>query len=261
MMVPDVTATSKWNYAITMRVRTLVEGVAGIHERQPGKSILLEGVDTELFYNAILDRPFRIFGLEQVYLAPGSERRIAVQPSLGDVAQFILPAGVVEQALKRGELVVYDVRGPRLRNITAVYAAMPHEDAGLPLRVDAASPLTSYLLGPEWYAPDGDHRWMPRQASLRMGAPAAPGQKLYLGGNCPDEQLRAGPLPVTVTVDGSATEAVIRPGENAFELAIPLPVSVVGKAEMKVTVAVARVLHPESDPRDLGLAFGVFEVR
>ncbi len=261
MMVPDVAATSKWNYAITMRVRTLVEGVAGIHERQPGKSILLEGVDTELFYNAILDRPFRLFGLDQVYLAPGSEQRIAVQPSLGDVAQFILPAGVVEQALKRGELVVYDVRGPRLRNITEVYAAMPHEESRLPLRLDAASPLTSYLLGPEWYAPDGDHRWMPRQASLRMGAPAAPGQTLYLRGNCPDEQLRAGPLPVTVTVDGSVTEAVIRPGENAFELAIPLPASVAGKAEMKVTVAVARVLHPESDPRDLGLAFGVFEVR
>ena len=261
MMIPDVAATSKWNYAITMRVRTLVEGVAGIHERQPGKSVLLEGVDTELFYNAILDRPFRLFGLDQVYLAPGSERRIAAQPDLGDPTPFILPAGVVEQGLKRGELVVYDVRGPRLRNITAVYAAMPHEESRLPLRLDAASPLTSYLLGPEWYPPDGDHRWMPRQASLRMGAPAAPGQKLYLRGNCPDEQLRAGPLPVTVTVDASVTEAVIRPGESAFDLAIPLPASVVGKAEMKVTVAVARVLHPESDPRDLGLAFGVFEVR
>jgi hypothetical protein len=167
----------------------------------------------------------------------------------------------VEQGLKSGELVVYDVRGPRLRNITEVYAAIPHEQSRLPLRLDAASPLTSYLLGPEWYAPDGDHRWMPRQASLRMGAPSAPGQMLYLRGNCPDEQLRAGPLPVTVTVDGAVTEAAIRPGENAFELAIPLPAAVVGKAEMKVTVAVARVLHPESDPRDLGLAFGVFEVR
>ena len=63
--------------------------------------------------------------------------------------------------------------------------------------------------------------------------------------------------PAHVNVD----ELVIRPGENAFELAFDLPAAVVGKPEMRVTVAVARVLHPASDPRDLGLAFGIFEVR
>jgi hypothetical protein len=66
---------------------------------------------------------------------------------------------------------------------------------------------------------------------------------------------------VTVTIDGTTMDAVIRPGENAFELSFALPASVVGKAEMKVTVEVGRVLHPASDPRDLGLAFGTFEVK
>src|ERR1035437_3812262 len=160
-----------------MRVRNLVEGAAGIHERNPGKSILLEGVDTELFWNGVLNRPFRLFGLDHVYLAPGSEKRIASHPDLGNIGDYILPAGVVAQALQREELVVYDVRGPRLRNITAVYGALPRErESGLPLRVDAASPLTSYLLGPEWYESDGDHRWMPRRASLRLGAPSSPRQ-------------------------------------------------------------------------------------
>jgi hypothetical protein len=168
---------------------------------------------------------------------------------------------VVAQALKREELVVYDVRGPLLRNITAVYAALPR-DSGLPLRVDVASPLSGYLLGPEWYESDGDHRWMPRRAGLRIGAPATRGQKLYLRGACPDEQLRAGPLPVTVTVEDVPLPAtVIRPGENAFELAFALPDSVVGKAEMRVTVEVGRIFRPASDPRDLGLVFGTFEVR
>jgi hypothetical protein len=262
MAVPTLLATSQWNHAITMRVRTLVEGVAGIHERNPAKSILLEGVDTDLFWNGVLDRPFRLFGLDHIYLAPGSEKRIASHPDLGNIGDYILPADVVSQALKREELVVYDVRGPRLRNITAVYAALPRESGGLPLRVDAASPLTSYLLGAEWYGSDGDHRWMPRRAGLRIAAPSAPGQKLYLRGSCPDEQLRLGPLPVTVTVDGVTLPAtVIRPGENAFELAFALPDSVVGKAEMRVTVEVGRVIRPASDPRDLGLVFGVFEVR
>jgi hypothetical protein len=262
MAVPTLFATSQWNHAITMRVRTLVEGVAGIHERNPAKAILLEGVDTDLFWNGVLDRPFRLFGLDHIYLAPGSEKRIASHPDLGNIGDYILPADVVSQALKREELVVYDVRGPRLRNITAVYAALPRESGGLPLRVDAASPLTSYLLGAEWYGSDGDHRWMPRRAGLRIAAPSAPGEKLYLRGSCPDEQLRLGPLPVTVTVDGVTLPAtVIKPGENAFELAFALPDSVVGKAEMRVTVEVGRVIRPASDPRDLGLVFGVFEVR
>ena len=218
MGVPTLLATSQWNHAITMRVRTLVEGVAGIHERYPSKSILLEGVDTDLFWNAVLDRPFRLFGMDHVYLAPGSEKRIATHPDLGNIGEYILPAGVVAQALQREELVVYDVRGARLRNITALYAALPRE-SGLPLRVDAASPLASYLLGPEWYPSDGDHRWMPRRASLRMGAPSTPGQKLYLRGDCPDALLKAGPLPVIVTVEGvTLPVTAIQPGENAFAL-------------------------------------------
>jgi hypothetical protein len=263
MGVPTLLATAEWNHGITLRVRTLVEGVAGIHERQPAKSILLEGVDTDLFWNGVLDRPFRLFGMDSVYLAPGSEKRIASHPGLGNIGDYILPAGMVAQALQREELVVYDVRGERLRNITAVYAALPPGLAsGLPLRVDAASPLSSYLLGPEWYESDGDHRWMPRRAALRMGAPSTPGQKLYLRGSCPDEQLRAGPLPVTVTVAGvTLPAAAIRPGENAFELVFPLPDSVVGKAEMRVTVEVGRSFRPASDPRELALVFGTFEVR
>ena len=262
MMVPGLLATSAWNHDITMRVRNLVEGVAGVHDRFPAKSILLEGVDTALFWNGVLDRPFRLFGLDHIYLAPGSEKRIEAHPDLGNIGDYILPAAVVTQALKREELVVYDVRGPRLRNITEVYAALPHDSGGLPLRVDAASPLTSYLLGPEWYPSDGDHRWMPRRATVRMGAPTASGQKLYLRGSCPDEQLKDGPLPVTVEVEGvKLPPAVIRPGENAFELAFALPDLVVGKPEMRVTVEVGRIFRPASDPRDLGLVFGAFEVR
>jgi hypothetical protein len=55
--------------------------------------------------------------------------------------------------------------------------------------------------------------------------------------------------------------AAIRPGDNAFELSFTLPDSVVGKPEMRVTVEVGRTFRPASDPRELGLVFGAFEVR
>ena len=262
MTLPEVIVASQWNHDITIRVRHLVEGIAGAHERYPRKAILLEGVDTTLFWNGVLDRPARLFGLDNVYLAPGGEKHIEAHPNLGDIGQYILPADVVTNALKRDEIAIYDVRGPRLRNITDLYAARPQQDAELPARVDASSSLTSYLLGPEWYASDGDHRWMPRRATLRIGGPEKAGESLYLRGECPDEQLRSGPLAVSVMVNGEKLpEAFVRPGENNFELAFPLPAKAVGIRELQVAIEVARSFRPASDPRDLGLAFGVFEVR
>jgi hypothetical protein len=259
LVVPEALASTAWNHRISTRVRNLVESVAQAHELHPTQSILLDGVDTDLFWNAILDRPFRLIGLDHVYLTPGSEQRIAAHPELGNVANYVLPPDVAANALKRDQVVVYDVRGPRLRNITSVYAALPR-DTRLPSRVDVASPLTQYLLGPEWYPADEDHRWMPRRATLRMAGPSAAGQKLYLTGQCPEEQLRQGPLPLTLTVEGSTLPAAeIR--QNVFELAFPLPDRLVGKPEIHVTMEVGRVFRPAADPRDLGLVFGVVQVK
>jgi hypothetical protein len=67
-----------------------------------------------------------------------------------------------------------------------------------------------------------------------MGAPSTPGQKLYLRGDCPDEQLKEGPLPVTATVEGVTLPPTVIHQENAFELSFPLPDSLVGKPEMRV---------------------------
>ena len=128
--------------------------------------------------------------------------------------------------------MVYDVRGPRLRNITSTYTVP--RDLRLPARVDAASPLMEGLLGPEWYPADSGVRWMARRATLRMGA----GRKLYLRGICPDEQLRAGPLTVSVTAGGVALPAQQLVKGGSFELAFDLPDALAGRPEMEITVEV-----------------------
>jgi hypothetical protein len=262
LMVPPTVDSWHSFRGATERLRGLMEGVAAAHELHPGKAILLVGVDTSQFWDAVRDNPFGLVGADQVYLAPGSEKRIEAHPALAAIGDFMLPEQAVERALARDEVVVYDVAGPRLRNITTMYASVPRQAAKPPLRVDAGSPLTAYLLGPEWYPIDGDHRWMPLRATLRMGAPDAPGRTLHLLGNCAEEQLSAGPLTVKVTVDGvELPPAAIRRGENIFDLAFPLPPQEAGRPEMLVAVEVSRTIRPASDPRDLGLAFGVFEVR
>jgi hypothetical protein len=95
-----------------------------------------------------------------------------------------------------------------------------------------------------------------------MAGPGAAGQKLYLHGTCPEEQLRNGPLAVTVWIDGVALPAAaVRPGENSFELAYGLPEAATGRPVIEVAVRVARTFHTAADQRALGLAFGVFEIR
>ncbi len=260
LTVPQTLVASNWNHALTHRVENLVEGLAGVHERHPKQQILLSGVDSELFYHGVRDKPYILIGIPHLYLAPGTEKQIEGNPDGGEEAsQYILPGHVITRALQRNELVVYDAKGPRLRNITAVFASLPR-DQTLPRFLNAGDPLTADLLGPEWYAAEDNHRWMPKRATLKMGAPATTGRSLYLHAYCTAEVLREGPLSVVVTVDGrTLLPGMVRTEE--FELLLPLPDSVAGKPEMQVAVEVSRTYRPPSDSRDLGLAFGALEVR
>jgi hypothetical protein len=272
MAVPEVVAGVKWNYELTMRARSLMAGLARAHELYPHKAILLNGVDTDLFRNTVRYQPFRLAGGTDVYLAAGtsesaaglSESAVGLSESaagLSEIAAFELPADVAAQALARGELVVYDARGPRLRNVTSVYAAIPRETKR-PALLDAAVPLNAYLLGPEWYPVDEDHRWMPRRASFRMAGPEHPGETLYLRGGTTSELLRNAPVTVRVTVDGvPLPAAALQPGQEEFELSFPLPAAVTNKPEIQVLIEASKTFRAPGDPRELSLHFGTFEVR
>ena len=260
IMLPRTVASSDYHYRFSQRVRKVVEGVARARELHPSQAILLDGVDTQLFYNAILERPFRLLDIDRVYLTPQSESRIELHPILGDIGEFVLPVDEIAKALDDEQLVVYDVRGPLLRNMTTAYASQPR-NLGAPHRVDVASPLAQSQLGPEWYAADGNHRWMPKRATVRIAGPTAPGQKLYLRGYYPAEQLRAGPITVAITANGSPLPPATIASGGDFELAFPLPDSLAGQSAIEVVVEVNRTFRAGGDIRDLGLAFGEFEVR
>ena len=259
MVLPQTVVAGEWNYDLTERSRHLVEGLAGAHERHPGKGIMLFGVDAPLFWNAIRDRSYQLVGIQHLYLTPGSEKLSGTDPSWAGVDDFAMAGAIAIRALQRDEIEVYDVRGPRLRNITSLAAAMPF-DRSLPRRINPGDPLAADLLGPEWYPIDVDHRWMPRRATLKIGGPEHSGEHLYLHGYCTDEQLRGGPFTVTAAAAGvPLPPATVTSGE--FELLFPLPDSAVGKPEMPVVIEVSRTAKPVGDPRALGLAFGEISVK
>jgi hypothetical protein len=65
-----------------------------------------------------------------------------------------------------------------------------------------------------------------------------------------------------VTVNGTPLPAAaIRPGENAFDLAFPLPASASGAPSLEIVIEVGRTFRAANDKRNLGLAFSVIEVR
>jgi hypothetical protein len=256
-------SASKWWYDRGVRVRDMVLGVAEAAELHPGKTIVLDGVDNTLFWAGVWYGGFRAADLPAVYLAPGSEWRITPDPSLGGPQDFILPAQTLRTGLLAGQVAVYSIDGDSLTDATQSYfrksiqSASPSEE---PTRIDVASPLMQSFLGSGWSGAENLHRWMAQQASVRLGGPRTSAQTLHLTGYCPAEQVRSGPLTMLVSADGKPMKpALLRAGP--FDVSFPLSPELIGKKEIEVNIRVDRTFRPPHDLRDLGLSFGVVEIR
>jgi hypothetical protein len=246
---PSAAALTRFYAERSLRAKSLVLGVARAAQLHPHKAIVLTGVDSDLFYSAILDDPFPLVGGPTVNLAPGSQMDIPALPGIGDPAPWVLPAMAAKRAVDRSAAVVYSAAGPRLKNITSIYH-VAHAPPGAPRRVDVANPLLEYLLGPGWHESGGNHRFMAKRATLRLGG----GRNLQLKGMC------VAPLEVTVEVDGVRFPArELTKGE--FALDYSLPAASADREWLEVAVEVSRTIRPPEDGRDLGLAFGTFEMR
>jgi 4-amino-4-deoxy-L-arabinose transferase and related glycosyltransferases of PMT family len=262
--LPVIRGAIKSRYLESRRIERLVRGAAEARRLHPDQIILLTDVSDELFWGAILDDPFSLAGVSDIYLAPDSGRTLTAHPELGNIGKFVLPAAVTLEELDDGKLVVYSAAGERLKNVTRLYEATAKArlKPEVPRRVDVASDLLAYLLGKSWYPREEAHRWMPKKASLQLGGPAKAGQRLYLSGFCPAAQMEKGPLPLGVAVDGRALPTVrIERGDEQFEFSFALPDDLVGKESVEVSVEVGRTFVPPGEKRELGVVFGVFEIR
>ena len=240
----------------------LVLGVARAHELHPGKVILLDGIDDDLFWGAIQQRPFLFLRIADVYLAPGSEAVISPHPELDDISKFELPADEALRGLQSGQVVVYRAGAGPLRNITHIYVPPAGPEAAGPLRIDMSDPLAADRLGPGWYQLESGIRWMGRAASVRMPGPRTTGQRLFVTAICPTAQLKDGPLETTLTVDGVRLAPARFTKGNAWNtVEWALPPETAGKSEIEITVEVSRTVRIGADRRDLGLAFGQFEIK
>ncbi len=262
--IPETRYDARWFYEVARSVKIVVLGVAHAHELHPNSTILLANVDDVVYNHGIADGSFRLFENCNVFLTPQSGQAIEGHTENSDVSEFVLPPGPTLRGLADERIVVYEPLGDKLKNITEVYERMSQTQLRpeIPRRVDVGSPLFAYLLGPEWYPVEATYRWMPRRATLRIGGPNKPGQKLIIHGICPRELMGAGQLGLTVSVDGEPLPRTeIDRSETLFDRSFSLPPSSAGKKSMELTVEVSRSLNRPEDGRELGLAFGVFVIR
>jgi hypothetical protein len=255
-------AAAKWWYDRSIRVRNLVTRVAAASELHPGKTIVLEGMDNTLFWAGVWYGGFQAAGLPTVYLVPGSEGTITPDPVLGGPQDFILPAQTLRAGLEARRMMVYWIDGDRLTEETQLYFAktMSAGPSQEPTRIDLASPLMHPYLGRGWYPAEEGHRWMGQEASVRLAGPRNLAQTLRLTGFCPGAQVRSGPITMVVSADGKPMKPVLT-REGVFAVSLPLAPELVGKKEIEVTIHVDRTFRPPNDKRDLGLSFGVVEIR
>jgi hypothetical protein len=79
----------------------------------PGKTILVTGIDTDQFIVAFSAVPFELYGMHNVFLAPGAERKINDGGALAPL--YVLPPDKALPQIESGQAVVLEVHGAEVR--------------------------------------------------------------------------------------------------------------------------------------------------
>ena len=262
--IADLHMTEKFFYNRARRAKYLVLVLEALPKTETSKTILIEDVDNDLFWSAISDDPFRLLKLDRVYLTPGAEARIDPASGAGIISRFTITFDDVVARLREHQLLVVRPDGRRLLDVTQPYLATVSTKyvALHPGFVDVADPIFQASLGPTWYLPEKDYRWMPKTATVKIAAPQHSGQRLSITGYCPASVLAVGPLAVSFRADGTPLgTATLRNPDQPFELSFPAPSKLAGSSMMEVEIEVSRTTRIPGDQRPLGLVFGTFTMK
>lgn len=257
--------TIRWYAEQTHAARTVVDGVREARRLHPDDAILLTNIDNLLFWNAIVDDPFRLHRITRVFVAPGGLVDFKASLANEDFSAVMLPPADTRYLLDRELAQVYEFAGDRLRNVTAQYRAVTA--AGLPaskrpLQIDVAKPYYAAQLGEGWYPINGNSRWMAKRAVVKLAGPGKAGARLFLAGYCHGEILDNGPVDLRVIANGAPLGVVrLSQPNEPFEALLPIPDSLAEAADLDLVLELPKTFRMPPDQRDLGLVFGRFEIR
>ena len=259
----DVRVAERFYYDRARKLKYLVTALQSVHKADPSKKIILAGVDNSLFWTGFLEDPFRLIGITDIHLLPGSEQSIDAHSEWGGIGRYVMSPEDALSILARHEGAVYQLEGRRLLDVTAPHVAELSKYVAEHSRfIDVGDSSSAGRLGPTWYPVEGRFRWMPKSATLSLAGPEKEGQLLEVTGYCPSLLLANGPLDVTFSGDGVKVGSVkLKDSDNEFHFQFPIPPALVGRPRIEIEIEVNRVTHAPGDPRDLGLIFGTFRIK
>ena len=102
-------------------IQNLLLSLVNLTRAEPGKIVLLKGVESDMFWDAFFHRPLRLFGIDEVYLVPEDEPRIDPDSQPNAVRQFFITPARLREALDANRAIVIQVIGSHARDITNDY--------------------------------------------------------------------------------------------------------------------------------------------
>jgi hypothetical protein len=238
--LPKSLTVAKWEHGRGERMENLVLGVQEVRQAAPRKIILLEGIDTGLFFSGIADLPFRALEIPHVYLSPSEFA--SIQASRDLLSKYILPAALARRVLDAGTAALYRFDGQMLHRSPG--DAIPHEDE--PQFVNIADDVFHDYLGQGWSDGPRQLRSMNGTAAVRIGGPRGPAGRLYIGVfETHDFHLSVSANGIDLPVD------LVSRNTDLSEYRATLPPSALAWKEMELT------LRADRSP----VLFGYVEVR
>jgi hypothetical protein len=257
--VAETRAIEQWFVERTSALRRVVDAVAAVEDRWPGKKVLLAGVDQDLFNTGFQDGAFAVAGLHPPYLTPGSEAGIEAREDLGGIKPFVVTRRDAAAWLAADQAVVLEVSGTP-RNVTTQYKqiALALASTEDPSEVKTGAPEQSSFLSGDWYGIEGGYRWMGKRATVRLRAPQQ-GQKLIIEGYAP---AAAVPVTLRISAEGVSLGSILQPAaDQPFHYEGEIPNSLAARSSMTVVLEAARTFRTGGDTRELSAIVSLIALR
>ena len=262
--IVDTHVTENYYYKQARKNKYLITALEALPQPDRANKILLSGIDNDTFWACVYDDPFRLIGITEIYLAPGTETAIDAHNEWGGISRFVINPSDAYLAISHGHAKIYEMDGRRLRDLTPIYqpALAAQYAAAHPDFVDVADLTYRSRLGPTWYQPERGFRWMPKTAVVTIAGPRHSGEVLEITGYCPALLVAQGPLDVWFRTEGiEIGKATLRQPDQDFKFDFPMPAKLTGQQTLALEIEVSRTTQVGGDKRPLGLIFGTFRMK
>ncbi len=261
---PEITRGTSWYQDRTSRMRFVFRAMEELAWQKPDTVVIFSGVDNALFQTGFQDNPFALAGVAQAFLAPGSEKGIVAREDLGGIQGLTISTADALKLIESGKARVLEIRDGPPQEITKRYGRVLRAEFLATHRhfVDAGEPLYAPRLGGTWYEIENGTRWMPKHATVQLGGPSSPDQRLYVAGYAPASALASGPVTLRVSAGRAKLgSCAVRQPDDRFQCDFPLPGNLVGEYAVEIIVDADKSFRAPGDGRELGMVFGTFAIR